>query len=41
MVPVIPVWVGSLTPIREITETGQASCCVAGSIVPAKLFDSG
>jgi len=53
IVPVIPNCVGSRVPaiglplasncgpIREIFVTGQASSPVAGSIVPARLFDSG
>ena len=41
IVPMMPVWVGSLAPEREFLEIGQASRPVAGSMVPARLFDSG
>ena len=42
IMPVIPVRVRSLgSPIRELTEIGHASFPVAGSIVPARLFDNG
>src|SRR6202051_2785478 len=40
MVPVMPVEVGSLA-LREFVEIGHASNPVAGSIVPARLFDNG
>jgi len=38
--PVIPVEVGSAA-FRGFVEIGHASNPVAGSIVPAKLFDNG
>jgi hypothetical protein len=49
MVPVIPVALGLLralpfvesTPVSAVFEIGQASKRVAGSRVPARLFDNG